>query len=83
MAAASLAKHFTWPRALCERFTVTLIPPVVDQLRGLQKSTNLSATDLTNRAISSYAFFDEQMRAGNDVMVRDKWTGEIKLVQFV
>ena len=30
MAAASLAKHFTWPRALCERFTVTLIPPVVD-----------------------------------------------------
>jgi hypothetical protein len=85
---ASLARHFNWPRALGERVTVTvivtvaLIPPVADQLRCLQKSTDLSATDLTNRAITSYAFLEEQMRAGNDVMVRDHWTGETQLVRF-
>jgi hypothetical protein len=80
---ASLARHIGWPRALGEHITVALIPPVADQLRCLQKNTQLSATDLTNRAITSYAFLDEQMRAGNDLMVRDNWTGETRLVRFV
>ena len=80
---ASLARRNRWPRALGEYITVALIPSVADQLRCLQKNTHLSATDLTNRAITSYAFLDEQMRAGNDVMVRDNWTGETRLVRFV
>lgn len=63
--------------------TVTLIPQVADQLQWLQKRTNMSMTDLTNRAITSYAFFDEQIRAGNELIVRDHWTGETKLVRFV
>jgi hypothetical protein len=82
---ASLARqHISWPRALGEYvyITVALISPVADQLRCLQKNTHLSATDLTNRAITSYAFLDEQMRAGNDLMVRDDWTGETRLVRF-
>jgi hypothetical protein len=79
---ASLARRMPWPRALGEHITVILIPSVADQLRCLQKNTNLSATDLTNRAITSYAFLDQQMRAGNDLMVRDNWTGETKLVRF-
>jgi len=79
---ASLARHIAWPRTLGERITVFLIPAVADQLRCLQKETDLSATDLTNRAITSYVFFDEQMRAGNDLMVRNHWTGETKLVRF-
>jgi hypothetical protein len=79
---ARLARRIAWPRALGEPITVALIPSVADQLRCLQKNTNLSATDLTNRAITSYAFFDEQMRVGNDLMVRDNWTGETKLVRF-
>jgi len=80
--AASLTGRTAWPRALGEHITVALIPSVVDQLRWLQKNTSLSATDLTNRAITSYAFIDEQIRAGNDLMVRDNWTGETKLVRF-
>ena len=80
---ASLARHIGWPRALGEHITVALIPPVADQLRCLQKNTQLSATDLTNRAITSYSFLDEQVRAGNDLMVRDNWTGETRLVRFV
>jgi hypothetical protein len=79
---ASMARRFGWPRSLGEPITVALIPPVADQLRCLQKNTNLSATDLTNRAITSYAFIDEQMRAGNDLIVRDNWTGETRLVRF-
>jgi hypothetical protein len=79
---ASLARHMAWSRALGEKITVILIPSVADQLCCLQKNTDMSATDLTNRAISVYAFIDEQTRAGNDLMVRDNWTGETKLVQF-
>jgi hypothetical protein len=81
---ASQVRRIAWPRALGEYImvTVALIPSVADQLRCLQKNTNLSATDLTNRAITSYAFLDEQMRVGNDLMVRDNWTGETKLVRF-
>lgn len=82
--AASLARQFARPRALGEHsITVTLIPQVADQLRWLQKRTEMSATDLTNRAITSYAFFDQQMQAGNELIVRNHWTGETQLVRFV
>lgn len=80
--ATSLARDIAW-RALGKHIMVILIPSVADQLRCLQKNTNLSATDITNRAITAYAFLDEQMRAGNDLMVRDSWTGETKIVRFV
>jgi hypothetical protein len=80
--AASLAKHVVWPRTLCQHIKVALIPSVSDQLRSLEKNTDLSVTDLTNRAISAYSFLDEQMRVGNDLMVRDHWTGEMRLVRF-
>jgi hypothetical protein len=78
---ASLARHI-WPRAQGEHVTVALIPPVADQLGCLQKTTGMSVTDLINRAITSYAFLDEQMRVGNDVMVRDNWTEQTRLVRF-
>jgi hypothetical protein len=79
---ASLARHIPWSCTLGERVTVSLIPPVAGQLRWLQTSTHLSATDLTNRAITSYAFLDEQMRLGNDLIVRNNRTGETRLVRF-
>jgi hypothetical protein len=60
--------------------TVTLIPKAEDDLRRLQKRTNLSKTDLANRAITSYEFLDAQMRAGHDLIVRDNRTGETKVV---
>ncbi len=81
--AASPTGHIAWPPAPGEHITVALIPSAVDQLRCLQKNTNLSATDITNRAITLYGFLDEQMRAGNDLMIRDNWTGETRLVRFV
>jgi hypothetical protein len=80
--AASRARPIGWPRAPGEHVTVALIPSAADQLGCLQKTTQMSATDLINRAITSYAFLEEQMRAGNDVMVRNNRTGQTRLVRF-
>jgi hypothetical protein len=58
-----------------QRITVILIPKAEADLRQLQERTNLSRTDLTNRAISLYEFFDAQLRAGHDMVAMDKGTG--------
>jgi hypothetical protein len=82
MTASPPARQIPWPQALGESLTVALIPKVKDDLRRLQRRTKLSRTDLTNRAITSYAFLDAQLRAGHDVIVRNNRTGETQLVHF-
>jgi hypothetical protein len=62
--------------------TVTLIPKAEDELRRLRERTNLSTTDLANRAITSYEFLDAQMRAGRHLIVRDSRTGEDLVVRL-
>ena len=79
----SPAKCAAGPQASGERLTVTLIPVAWDDLRQLQERTNLSKTDLANRAIQLYEFFDAQLRAGHDLVSRDKRTGETRLVRLV
>ncbi len=66
-----------------ERLTISLIPTAAGDLRRLQERTNLSKTDIANRAISSYEFFDAQLQAGRDLIVRDRTTGETQLVRFL
>jgi hypothetical protein len=66
-----------------DRITVALIPKVADDLQQLQARTNLSKTDLANRAITLYEFIDAQMREGRDVLIRDNETGEIQLVRLL
>lgn len=68
---------------LGERITVALIPAVADDLRRLQERTNLSKTDIANRAITSYEFLDAQIQTGHDLMIRDRRTGAIQLVRFL
>lgn len=80
--AVSLARHLNRPRMPGERMTVVLIPAVSEDLRRLHRRTKLSTTDLTNRAITLYEFFDAQLRDGNDLMVRNGGTGRIHLVRF-
>jgi transcriptional regulator with XRE-family HTH domain len=63
-----------------ERITVALLPAVQADLRRLQERTRLSKTDLANRAITSYEFFDAQLRAGHNLIVRDNRTGENRLI---
>ena len=69
--------------ALGERITVALIPVAAGNLRQLQERTNLSKTDITNRAITTYEFFDAQLKSGCDLIVRDPLTGETQLVRFL
>lgn len=90
--AASLAEPIAWPQAprpiaqpqeVGAYVTVALLPAVARDLRRLQGRTKLSATDLVNRAITSYEFFDAQLRAGRALLVRDGRTGETRLVRFL
>jgi hypothetical protein len=62
---------------------VVLIPAVADDLRRLEERTNLSKTDLANRAITSYEFLDAQLNAGNDLLIRNRKTGRTQMVQFL
>jgi hypothetical protein len=66
-----------------ERITVALIPKAGADLQRLQDRTNMSKTDLVNRAITLYEFIDSQQSAGRDVLVRDNNTGEIHTVLFL
>ena len=66
-----------------ERITVALIPRASAGLAALQDSTGLGKTDIVNRAISLYEFIEAQIRAGRDLIVRDRETGEAQLVKFL
>lgn len=65
------------------RTTVTLIPKAEDDLLRLQERTGLSRTDIANRAIILYEFFDAQLSAGHDLIIRDRETGEAHLIRFL
>jgi len=61
-----------------DRITVALIPKVADELLRLHERTNLSKTDITNRAITLYEFIDAQVRAGSQLLIRNERTGEVQ-----
>lgn len=65
-----------------ERITVALIPKAEADLQYMLDETGLSKTDLVNRAISLYRFVEESTAAGKEVLVRDKTTGEDRVVMF-
>jgi hypothetical protein len=62
---------------------VALIPKVADILLILQERTNLSKTDLVNRALTLLDFFEAQMDAGRDILIRDNVTQEIQSVRLL
>lgn len=68
------------PVVSTERITVGLIPKAAEGLQNLQDRTNLSKTDLVNRAITLYDFVESQLRSGRELLVRDSQTGEAQIV---
>ena len=66
-----------------ERVTVALIPKAAGELQELVDRTGLSKTDIVNRAITLYEFFEAQLQAGNDLIIRDRKTGESQIVRFL
>jgi hypothetical protein len=70
-------------RQLLDRMSVSLIPRTVEELEQLHQETGMSKTDIVNRAISLYAFVTEQLDSGQDLLVRDRQTGELQLIQLL
>jgi hypothetical protein len=68
---------------VAERITVALISQAAEDLKILQDRTRLSKTDVVNRAISLYEFVDAQLRAGQDILIRDRSSGEILTVRIL
>jgi hypothetical protein len=65
------------------RISVALIPKVVEALHRLQLRTNLSKTDLVNRALTLYEFFEAQLDADRDILIRDNGTQEVQSVMLL
>jgi hypothetical protein len=63
-----------------ERIVVALLPKVMGEVKLLQDRTTLSRTDIANRAITLYEFIDRQLRAGHEILIRERRTGEMQTV---
>jgi hypothetical protein len=70
-------------QSTAERITVALVRQAAEGLQQLQDRTDLSKTDITNRAITLYEFIEGQLRAGREVLVRDGETGETQIVRLL
>lgn len=57
--------------AVADRVNVALIAEAVEALGRLQDRTGLKKVDLVNRALLIYEFVDAELRAGNQVVLRD------------
>ncbi|MFF9129262.1 MULTISPECIES: hypothetical protein [unclassified Streptomyces] len=65
-----------------ERYSVTLVPPAVEAISKLVEATGLTKTDVINRAVQVYAFLEERMKEGDDVLLRSP-SGELERVHIV
>ncbi|MFF3269406.1 hypothetical protein ACFYWU_00505 [Streptomyces chrestomyceticus] len=65
-----------------ERYSITLVPPAVEAVNLLTAATGLTKTDVINRAVQVYAFIEECIREGSDVLLRNR-DGEIERVHIV
>jgi hypothetical protein len=70
----------TRPPPVVDCLTVALVPQVKTGLQNLQNRTNLSPTDIVNRAVTLYEFIEAQLSAGRELLIRDERTGEIRRV---
>jgi hypothetical protein len=68
---------------VAERITVGLIPKVANELNELVRTTGLTKTDLVNRALTLSAFVNEQLAAGNHLVIRNGKTGETERVTLL
>lgn len=64
------------------RLNVGLTRESAEALSKLQGKTGLSKVDAVNRALVLYEFIDAELRAGNEVIVRDA-SGRDQLVKFI
>jgi hypothetical protein len=65
-----------------ELVAVALLAKVAGDLESLQERTGLSRTDIINRAISLYEFIEAQLRAKNDLLIRNHKTRKTRRFRF-
>jgi hypothetical protein len=65
-----------------EEITVLLVSKVADDLQRTQKRTDLSKTDIVNRAITLYDFLDGEQDSGAELLLR-RQDGSTHLVELV
>jgi hypothetical protein len=63
-----------------ETIRVPLIPSVEQDLAHLQEITGLNRTDITNRAITLYRFFETETAEGWQVLIQNPETDETRRV---
>lgn len=64
------------------KLTVNLIPASVEALQELQDITDLSGTDVVNRALQMYLFVEKETRSGSEFWVSNPDTGRSRRVVF-
>jgi hypothetical protein len=58
------------PPTTTTRITVALVAKAARDLRRIVNRTNLSQTDVVNRAVSLYEFVDAEVSSGAELIVR-------------
>jgi hypothetical protein len=69
--------------AAAERITVALAAKAAGDLRLTQERSGLSKTDVVNRALSLYEFVDSRLAAGDEIMVRNRDSGDLELIRLL
>jgi hypothetical protein len=67
---------------IAERITVALVPKASADLRRTQRRTELSKTDIVNRAVSLYEFADAEQSDGAELIIR-RSSGEEHVVRLL
>lgn len=70
------------PPPVAELLTAALIPRASTDLQQVQERTQLSRTDIVNRALTLYNFVDAEQRAGSELILR-RSNGEEHIVKFL
>jgi hypothetical protein len=69
------------PNVSSEPITVVLVDKAVADLQVTHERTDMSKTDIINRAVSLYEFVDAEIRAGAELIIRrDGQDYEVKLM---
>jgi hypothetical protein len=70
------------PPAAVDRINVALVAEAAEALDKLQSRTGLKKVDIVNRALKLYEFIDDEVRAGNKILIRDE-EGKDSLVKLI
>ncbi|GAA4845358.1 hypothetical protein GCM10023201_40700 [Actinomycetospora corticicola] len=83
MAGTAKEQQAAEKQVVAERMTVGLIPKVVSDLSELLTLTGFSKAEIINRAITLYAFISQELAQGNELLVRDRETGQLERIHLL